>query len=81
MREEIVDLERADVAAPVIADHEPELGPEVRAERLGEPERAARLHRAVDLPVAHDARLGEVATQGLDDALEIPHRPAISTIR
>src|SRR5215470_5997935 len=80
VREEIADLEGADVAAPVVADHEPKLGPAVGPQRACERDRAARQDGAVDGPAA-DPRLGQARPYGGDDRPEILHRPAISTTR
>ena len=80
VRVEVVDLEGVQVPTPVIGDHETELGAEVRAERLREPERVARFDGAVYLPAAHDPRARQARAQRGDDRPEVPHLPAISTI-
>ncbi len=80
VRVEVVHLEGVQVATPVIGDHETEVGAEVRAEHLREPECVARPDRAVYLPAADNPRLRQARAQRGDDRLEVSHRPAISTI-
>jgi len=85
VREQVVHLEAARVGAAIVAHHQPQLGPVLRAQGQREAPGVARLDAAVQLARAHHAGLVkpalEAAREGARDRVQVLHRVVISTMR
>src|SRR5262249_13065207 len=81
MGEEVVHLEGPEVRPAVDTNHQPELDAVLGPEDLRQLLHLAPSDRAMDLAPAYEARLRQARSEGGHDSLQVPHRPAISTIR